>query len=70
MRNDILNLKEQITQKEIVETFKDAGVFIVFMKLSQDERNDIVEKITSIKSEDKQVKTTVKFIDYLSKKND
>ncbi len=65
-----LNSKEQVTEKEILETFNDSGVLKTFNKLSEDERNKIIEKITSIKSEDKQVKTILKFIDQLSKSND
>ena len=63
----LLTSKEQITEKEIIETFKDAEVLKVFEKLSEDEKNNIIEQIISIKSEENQVKTILKFVDQLSK---
>ncbi len=45
----LLTSKEQITEKEILETFKDAGVLEAFKNLSEDEKNDIIEQIISIK---------------------
>lgn len=66
----LLTAKEQITEKAILETFSDSGVLKAFKQLSQDKREGILEKITSIKSEDKQVKKILKFIQELSKKND
>ena len=65
----LLTSKEQITEKEIIETFKDAEVLKAFKNLSEDERNNIIEQIISIKSEEKQVKTILKFVDKLSKHN-
>lgn len=65
----LLISKEQITEKEILETFKDVGVLEAFKNLSEDEKNDIIEQIISIKSEEKQVNTILKFIDQLSKHN-
>jgi hypothetical protein len=66
----LLTLKEQITEKEVLETFKDSGVLKSFKKLTENERNEIIGKITSLKSEDKQVKMILKYIDQLSKNND
>ncbi|WP_339654122.1 YdeI/OmpD-associated family protein [uncultured Maribacter sp.] len=66
----LLTLKEQITDKEVLETFKDSGVLKAFKKLTKDGQNEIIEKITSLKSEDKQVKMILKYIDQLSKNND
>jgi len=66
----LLTSKEQITEKEVLETFKDSGVLKAFKKLTEDERNEIIGKITSLKSEDKQVKMILKYIDQLSKNND
>lgn len=66
----LLTSKEQITEKEVLETLQDSGVLKVFKKLSENERNEIIRKITSLKSEDKQVKTILKLIDQLSKRND
>jgi uncharacterized protein YdeI (YjbR/CyaY-like superfamily) len=64
----LLTSKEQITEKEVLETFKDSGVLKAFKKLTEAERNEIIRKITSLKSEDKQVKMILKYIDQLSKK--
>jgi Domain of unknown function (DUF1905) len=66
----LLTSREQITEKEVLETFKDSGVLKTFKKLTEDERNEIIGKITSAKSEDKQVKMILKYIDQLSKNND
>lgn len=66
----LLTSNEQITEKEVLETFKDSDVLKSFEKLSGDERNEIIGKITSLKSEEKQVKMILKYIDQLSKNND
>lgn len=66
----LLTSKEQSTEKEVLETFKDSGVLKAFKKLTEDEQNEIVGKITSLKSEDKQVKMILKYIYQLSKNND
>jgi hypothetical protein len=63
----LLNSKKQITENEIIETFKDSGVLKAFNKLAKDEREEIMIKITSLQSEDKQVKMILKYIDQLSK---
>jgi hypothetical protein len=62
-----LTSKEQITEKEIIETFKDAEVLKAFENLFEDEKNNIIGQIISIKSEENQVKTIFKFVDQLSK---
>lgn len=66
----LLNSKEQITEKEILETFKESGVLKPFKKLTDEEQKEIIGKIASTKSEDKQIKVILKFIDQLSKSND
>ena len=66
----LLTTKEQITEKEILETFKEEGVLKAFKKLTNEEQKEIIEKIASTKSEDKQIKVFLKFIDQLSKSND
>lgn len=66
----LLTLKEQIAEKEILETFKESGVLKTFKKLTDEEQKEIIGKITSTKSEDKQIKVILKFIDQLSKSND
>ena len=59
--------KEELTENEILETFNDSGVLQAFEDLSEKERAEIVTEILHSKSEDKQVKTILKFIDQLSK---
>ena len=65
----LLTSKKQITEKEILETFKEAGVIKAFEKLADEEQKKLF-KIASSNSEDKQVKMILKFIDQLSKSND
>lgn len=66
----LLTSKEQITEKEILETFKDSEVLQTFKKLPDEEQKEIIGKIASTKSEEKQIKVILKFIDQLSKSND
>ena len=66
----LLNTKEQITEKEILETFKESGVLKTFKKLTDEEQKEIIGKIASTKSEEKQIKVILKFIDQFSKSND
>lgn len=66
----LLTSKEQITKKEIVDTFKDSGVLKAFKKLTEDEQREMIGKITSQKSDEKQVKMILKYIDQLNKSND
>ena len=63
----LVTSKEQITKKEVLETFKDSGILKAFEKLTEYEQTEIIGKITSLKSEDKQVKMISKYIDQLSK---
>jgi hypothetical protein len=65
----LLTFERQITEKEVLETFKDSGVLKAFKKKSEEERNYIIEKITSLKTDDKQIKMILKMIDQLSKNN-
>ena len=48
---------------------KDSGVLKAFKKLTEDEQNEIIGKITFQKSDEKQVKMILKYIDLLSKLN-
>lgn len=66
----LLTSKEQITKKEILATFKDSGIFETFKKLKEEEQSEIIENIISIKSDDKQIKMILKYIDQLNKNND
>lgn len=63
----LLTSKEQITEKEIIETFKEAEVLKAFENLSEDEKNNIIEQIISIESEENQLKTILTYIEQLSK---
>ncbi len=63
----LLTPKEQITKKEILDTFKESGVLKAFKKLTEDEQGEMIEKITSQKSDEKKVKMILKYIDQLSK---
>ncbi|WP_231464336.1 MULTISPECIES: DUF1905 domain-containing protein [unclassified Pedobacter] len=65
----LLSNQEKVTEKEILETFKEAGVLKAFEKLHDEDQKEILGKIASTKSEDKQTKVILKFIDQLSKSN-
>ncbi len=62
----LLTAREQVTEKEVLATFKDANVFNAFKQLAEDKKTEIMQKIISQKSEDKQVAMILKFIDQLS----
>lgn len=62
----LMTSKAQITEKEVLETFKESGVLDAYKKLPKDERNEMMEKITSQKSEDQQVKMILKYLDQLN----
>lgn len=63
----LLISKKQITKKEVLDTFKDSDVLNAFEKLTEHAQREMIEKITSQKSEDKQVKMILKYIEQLSK---
>jgi len=62
----LLTSNAQITEKEVLETFKESGVLNAYKKLPKDERNEMMGKITSQKSEDQQVKMILKYLDQLN----
>lgn len=62
----LLTSKEQITKKEILDVFKDSGVLKAFKKLTEDQQNEMIGKITSQKSDEMQVKMILKYIDQLN----
>lgn len=66
----LLTSKESITEKEILDTFRKSGVLKSFNKLPKEDRIKIIEKISSTKSEDKQVNIILKYIDQLGDDND
>jgi Domain of unknown function (DUF1905) len=62
----LLSNREKITEKQILETFKESEVLKAFEKLNEAERDDILNNIISQKDEEKQVKIILKHIDKLS----
>jgi hypothetical protein len=66
----LLSNKERITEKQILETFKESEVLKAFEKLNEEEKNEIFDSIISQTNEEKQIKIIVKYIDKLSKQND
>ena len=66
----LLSPKQQITEKQVLESFQESGILKPFKKLSSSERTEIIRKITSLKSEDKQLKMILGIIDQLSKRNE
>lgn len=63
----LLSTNKQITEKEIQDTFADADVDKVFKKLTKAEQKQIIEDITAQKTEEKQLKAIVKYIEQLGK---
>jgi Domain of unknown function (DUF1905) len=62
----LLGATERVTEAQILDTFKDAGVLKTFQKLSNDEQTDILAQIIAQKNEEKQIKTIIEHIDKLS----
>jgi len=62
----LISSKEQITEKQIVETFKESKVLDAFEKLSKTEKKDILDRIISEKTETKQIQLIIRSIDQLS----
>jgi Domain of unknown function (DUF1905) len=62
----LLGANERITEAQILDTFKDAGVLKTFQKLSNEEQTDILTQIIAQKTEEKQIKTIIEQIDKLS----
>jgi hypothetical protein len=63
----LVSKKEEITEKQILETFRESEVLEAFEKLNKFEKNEILQSIISQKIEDKQIKIIIKHIDKLSK---
>ena len=61
----LLSPQNQITEKEILNSFADADVIKAFKKLPQEERTKIIQTIIAQKTEDKQLKMIVKYIEEL-----
>ena len=66
----LLSNKEKVTESQILETFKESNVLKAFKKLSEVDKNQILNSIISQKNEKKQIKVFIKHIDKLSKQND
>ncbi len=63
----LLAPKEQITEKQILQTFKESDVLKKFQKLSADEKSKILGHLYSQKSEEKKIQAIIKHIEILSK---
>jgi Domain of unknown function (DUF1905) len=59
--------KKGITESQILETFEESNVLKSYKKLSQLEKQEILDEIMLQKSDDKQIKLIVAYIDKLSK---
>ena len=66
----LLTPQKHITEQQVLETFKDAGVIETYQKHTKEEQKEMIGKIMSLKSEEKQVKMILKYIDQLSKNKD
>lgn len=66
----LLSNKEKVTESQILETFKESNVLKAFKKLSEVDKNQILNSIISQTNEKKQIKVFIKHIDKLSKQND
>jgi hypothetical protein len=66
----LLTSNEVVKEQEVLEAFKDAGGLKIFNKLPRDQKSEIVVEITSLQSEEKQIKRILKFIDQLSRNSD
>jgi hypothetical protein len=62
----LLGATERITEAQILETFKDAGVLKKFETLPKEAQTEILTHIIAQKTEEKQIKTIIEHIDKLS----
>ncbi len=65
----LLTSNEKISEDEILETFSQSGVLEVFQSLTEDEKKRIIEEIKSQNSDEKQIKTILKFIKEFDERN-
>ncbi len=63
----LLTTNEPITEKQILETFKESEVLESFEQLPAKERNGILGNVLSERNEEKQIKLLVRYIDELGK---
>lgn len=59
--------REKVTKSQILDTFKESNVLKAFKELSEVDRNEILDNITSQTNEENQIKVFIKHIDKLSK---
>ena len=52
----LLTPQKHITEQQVIETFKDAGVIETYQKHTKEEQKEMIGKITLLKSEEMQVK--------------
>ena len=52
----LLTPQKHITEQQVLETFKDAGVIETYQKHTKEEQKEMIGKITLLKSEEMQVK--------------
>jgi hypothetical protein len=62
----LISPQYRITEKDILETFKETDVFNAFVKLEDTVKTEMISKIVSLKSEDAQTKVIVQIINKLS----
>lgn len=58
--------EDQITEKQILDTFKESGVLNAFQALSPEEKKEMMENINAQKTEDKQIRLIVRYINQLT----
>jgi Domain of unknown function (DUF1905) len=63
----LLTVKEPLGRKQIVESFKQSDVLVLFKQLSKEGQNEILEDILSQPTEEKQIKQIVQYIDKLTR---
>lgn len=65
----LLTSNEQITEDEILDTFCQLGILEVFESLTEAKKKRIMEEIKSQNSDEKQIKTMLKFINEFDERN-
>ena len=63
----LLEKKQEISEKQIIDTFKESDVLPAFNQRSQDEKSAMINTILAEKNVEKQINTMVKYINKLSK---
>lgn len=63
----LLKRKQEISEKQIIDTFKESDVLPAFNQRSQDEKSAMINTILAEKNVEKQINTMVRYINKLSK---